>query len=379
MGDFSRYIGIDIHKKTMTWVALDGRKREVGSGKMPMGQMEGWAKKELKAGDRVVIEATGNSHYVHGILKVYAGEVLMANPLAMHDRTKARRKTDRVDAQALAEALASDYVKAVWVPGEETRLRREWAAHRRALSQQLTSTKNQLRASLYRHGKDYRGADILDEKAAQEVKNSHLPEMVKSVFLSHWRMGRALEQEIDRLEGEFSRESLRDDQCLRLMTLPGVKAQAAMIITSAVGEIDRFETPKKLASYSGLVPMVSKSDETVHYGPITKQGRSLLRWVMVEAAHGAVMTPGPLQDRYQRLIRKGKKPQQAIVSVARHMLELVWVILKRKTVYKHATAKYLAFKFRSVLRAAHGRCPRMAAPALMNAVMGWKACPATPS
>jgi len=379
MRDFSRYVGIDIHKKTMTWVALDGKKRELGSGKMPMGALEGWAKKTLTASDRVVIEATGNSHHVHGILKAYAGEVLMANPLAMHDRTKAMRKTDRVDAMALAEALACDYVKSVWVPDEETRLKREWATHRRGLSAQLTRTKNRMRACLYRHGRDYTGPGILDEKAAEEVKKGSLPEMVKSVFLSHWRVGRALKDEIERLEGEFSRESLKDDQCLRLMTLPGVKAQAAIIITSAVGDIERFATPKKLASYSGLVTSVSKSDETVRYGPITKQGRSLLRWIMVEAAHAAVMTPGPLRDRYQRLVRKGKKSQQAIVAVARHMLELVWIILKRKTVFKHATAKYLVFKFRSVLRKAYGRCPQKAAPALMNAVMGWKACPTTSS
>lgn len=372
MKDFNRFIGIDIHKKTMTWVALDGSKREVDGGTLPMRLLEGWAKRTLGSADRVVIEATGNSRHVHGVLSVYAGEVVVANPLAMHDRTRSRRKTDRVDAQALAEALASDYVKTVWVPDEETRSRREWATHRRGLSDQLTRTRNQLRASLYRHGKDYAGHDILDREAAEEVEKGDLPETVKSVFLSHWRVGRAVREEIERLEGEFSRESLKDDRCLRLMTLPGVQAQAAIVITSAVGCIERFPTPKQLAAYSGLVPSVSRSDETVRYGRITKQGRSLLRWIMVEAAHAAVMTPGPLQDRYQRLLRRGKKPQEAVVAVARHMLELVWIILKKKTVFQHARAKYLATKFRSVLRKAHGRCPQNAAPTLMNAVMGWK-------
>lgn len=375
MKDFNRFIGIDIHKKTMTWVALDGKKREVGSGQMPMKLLESWGKETLGSGDRVVIEATGNSRHVYGVLSGYAGEVVVANPLAMHDRTKAKRKTDRVDARALAEALASDYVKAVWVPDEETRLRREWAAHRKGLSEQLTRTRNQLRACLYRHGKDYAGRDILDRKASEEVERGDLPDLVQRVFLSHWRVGVSLREEIDRLDGEFSRESLRDDRCLRLMTLPGVQAQAAMIITSAVGCIERFPSPKKLAAYSGLVPSVSRSDETVRYGRITKQGRSLLRWIMVEAAHAAVLTPGPLQDRHQRLLRRGKKPQEAVVAVARHMLELVWVILKKKTVFQHARKTYLTYKFRSVLRKAYGRCPQGAAPTLMNAVMGWKPGP----
>ena len=235
MKDCNRFIGIDIHKKTMTWIALDGRRREVDGGTMPMKALEIWAKRTLGRGDRVVIEATGNSHPVHGVLSAYAGEVVMANPLAMHDRTRAMRKTDRVDARALAEALASDSVKAVWVPDEETRLRRDWATHRKGLSEQLTRTRNQLRACLYRHGKDYAGHDVLDREAAEEVEQGDLPELVKSVFLSHWRVGRLLREEIERLEGEFSRKSLRDDRCLRPMTLPGVQAQAAIVITSAVG------------------------------------------------------------------------------------------------------------------------------------------------
>lgn len=371
MKQFNRFIGIDIHKKTMTWVALDGRKRKVDGGQMPMKVLEIWAKRTLSSADRVVIEATGNSRHVYGVLSAYAGEVVVADPLGMHDRTRSKRKTDRVDAQALAEALASDYVKEVWVPDEETRLRREWATHRKGLSEQLTRTRNHLRSCLYRHGREYKGPDILDREAAEEMEKSDLPDLVKGVFLSHWRVGVALREEIDRLDGEFARESLRDDRCLRLMTLPGIRAQAAMIILSAVGDVDRFPTPRQLASYSGLVPSVYRSDETVRYGRITNRGRPLLRWILVEAAHAAVMTPGPLRDRYERLVRRGKKPQQAVVAVARHMLELVWLILKEETVFKPARRKYLTYKFRSVLRKAHGRCPMNAAPTLVNAVMGW--------
>ena len=78
------------------------------------------------------------------------------------------------------------------------------------------------------------------------------------------------------------------------------------------------------------------------------------------------------QDRYRRLVRRGKRPQEAVVAVARHMLELVWIILKKETVFKPARKQYLTIKFRSVLRKAHGRCPHQAAPTLVNAVMGWK-------
>lgn len=374
---FTRYVGMDIHKKTMTWVAMDGTKKVVGEGKLPMPALSAWAKKNLTKTDRVVIEATGNSHYVHKVLSVYAGEVLMADPLAMHDRTRSRRKTDRVDAQALAESLVSDFVKAVWVPDDVTWQKREYASHRRALAEQLTSTKNQLRALLFRNGLEYTGRDITDEKSLQYAQNSTLPELTKGLYQSLWRVGQALVKEIHQVDCEISVQGLKDEECLRLMTLPGVGAHAALIIQSAVGTIDRFETPQRLASYSGLVPRVSKSDESVYYGSITKQGRSLLRWIMVEAANAATMTPGPLKDRYERLKRKGKKHQEAVVALARHMLELVWHLMKKKTVFRHARAAYLQIKLRGVLRRAYGRSPKNAAATMAKTLMGWQNCPTT--
>jgi transposase len=374
---FTRYVGMDIHKKTMTWVALDVEKKLVGEGKMPMSALGAWAQKYLVKTDRVVIEATGNSHYVHKVLSEYAGEVLMADPLGMHDRTRGRRKTDRVDAHALAEALASDYVKAVWVPDDATWRKREYASHRRALAEQLTSTKNQLRAVLFRNGLEYIGRDITDAKSLQYALDSRMPEMTKGLYQSLWRVSQALLKEIHRVDCEISAQGLKDEECLRLMTMPGVGAHAALIIQSAIGDINRFETPQKLASYSGLVPRVSKSDESVYYGSITKQGRSLLRWIMVEAAHAGIMTPGPLKERYERFKRKGKKHQEAIVAVARHMLELVWHLMKKKTVFRHARAVYLQTKLRGVLRKAYGRAPKNAAATMAKTLMGWKDSPAT--
>jgi transposase len=374
---FTRYVGMDIHKKTMTWVALDAEKKLVGDGKLPMSALPGWAKKNLTKTDRVVIEATGNSHYVHKILSEYAGEVLMADPLAMHDRTRGRRKTDRVDAHALAEALVCDYVKAVWVPDDETWQKREYASHRRALAEQLTATRNQLRAILFRNGLEYAGRDIMDHASLKYACESCMPELTKGLYHSLWRVGQSLLEEIHKVDVDIAAKGLKDEECIRLMTLPGVGAHAALIIQSAVGDIHRFETPKNLASYSGLVPRVKKSDESVYYGAITKQGRSLLRWIMTEAANAGVMTPGPLRDRYQRLMRKGKKHQEAVVAVARYMLELIWHLMKKKTVFRHARAAYLQTKLRGVLRKAYGRSPKNAAATMANTLMGWKDSPAT--
>lgn len=369
---YTRFIGIDIHKKTATYVMVDREKNLLGEGKLSMTALGRWAPTVLNRGDQVVIEATGNSDWVYDQLTPWVGQVVVANALAMHDRTRARRKTDRVDARSLAEALAGGYVAEVYVPTPAIREQREVASHRHALARQLTALRNQIRALLYRHGLSFPGPDILSPAAPAFVQTAPLSETTRRLLASYFRIGQTLRAEIDALDQQAAAQGLEDPNRLKLLTLPGIGAQAALIITAAVGEIGRFDSPKKLASYAGLVPSVRISDETVRYGPITKQGRSQLRWIMVEAAHAATQTPGPIRDRYQRLIRKGKHHNVALIAVARHLLELVWHLLTHHAPFRDATPKYLMYKLRTVLRRAHGRCPKNAAPTLANNLMGWK-------
>jgi transposase len=375
--NYTRFIGLDIHKKTASYAIVNKAGEILARGTIAMATLVPWGRKILTSEDQVIIEATGNSYHVYDQLAPLVGEVQIAHMLGMHDRTCSRKKTDKLDALKLALALASGYTHKIWVPSAEIRAKRELASHRHALATHLISVRNQLRGMLFRHGLDFIGQDILDQKALEYVEGSSLPELAKQQWRSNFRIGQTFLTEIYQLDQELAREALKNDQCLKLMTMPGIKAQAALIITSAIGDISRFESPKKLASYSGLVPSVISSGEKTFYGSITKQGRSLLRWIMVEVANAATMTPGPIQDRYQRLRRHGKTHNVAVVAIARHLLEIIWQMLKDNTVFKHAKSKYLIYKFRGLLRQAHGRCPQNAAPRLANSVMGWKVFPST--
>ena len=374
---YKRFIGLDIHKKTASFAMVNHEDEVTASGTILMVNLARWATKNLSQEDQVIIEATGNSYHVYDQLSPIVGEVQIAHMLGMHDRTCSRKKTDKLDALKLARALASGYTHKVWVPSPEVRAKRELASHRHALATHVVSMRNQLRSILYRHGLDYTGQDILDQKASEYVERSSLPELSKQQWRSNYRIGQSFLTEIHQFDQELASEALKNEQCLKLMTMPGIKAQAALIITSAIGDASRFDSPKKLASYSGLVPSVIGSGDKVFYGGITKQGRSLLRWIMVEVANAATMTLGPIRDRYQRFRRKGKTHNVAIVAIARYLLEIIWQMLKDNQTFKHAKPKYLVFKYRALLRQAHGRCPQNAAPRLAKTVMGWKDHPST--
>ena len=368
--DFSRFIGLDVHKDNATYVMISKEKTVLEQGKIEMTVLSKWAEGKLNRQDRVVVEATGNCFSVRDMLMPYAGDITVANALAMHDRTQARKKTDKNDAFHLAEALACDYVAEVWVPPMEVREKRSLATHRRSISKQLVGIQNQMRAILYQHGIKYSKGILTEEAVKFVTEQTQLSENAKSMFLSKWRIGKTLQKEAKELDRILAEEALKDEASRILISMPGIRAQAANIILSAIGDIKRFETDRKLASYSGLVPSVSFSGESGGCRSITKQGRSLLRWIMTEAAQAAVKAKGPLQEFYKRLLAKGKKPQVAIVALARKMLMIIWHMLTYKQPFNAVSREALAFKLRTIYNHAYGNCPNKAATTLADDILG---------
>lgn len=94
----------------------------------------------------------------------------------------------------------------------------------------------------------------------------------------------AVEAKIEAVENRLADLAFRDLRAPLLMTIPGVDYPVAMSLLAAIGDVSRFPSPQKLASYLGLVPRVKQSAAKCWTGPITKQGRSQARWMAVEAA-----------------------------------------------------------------------------------------------
>ena len=138
------------------------------------------------------------------------------------------------------------------------------------------------------------------------------------------------------LDRQLAQRARRDPRVARLETMPGVGPVCAQTLVAAVDTIDRFATAKKLVAYAGLAPSVRASGERVEYGRITKQGRSEIRAVWVQAAHAALAVKGaaaaPLQRWWGRVARRrGKKT--AVVALARKLLTIAFHLLQDGTTY----------------------------------------------
>jgi len=129
-----------------------------------------------------------------------------------------------------------------------------------------------------------------------------------------------------------------------LMQLPGFGVITGMTVLAAIGEIQRFDSARHLASYSGLTPGLEQSGTKYNEKGITKEGRKELRWALVEVAQRAVKSD-PLWTRRFQELQKRMHRNQAIVAIARRLLELVWYVLTRRQPYRHFSQERIAYKY----------------------------------
>ena len=334
-----RYVGLDVHKHYVMVGAVNQTQQTVlPPRKVALADLEGWAQKYLQPTDHVVLEATTNAWYVHDLLEPLVERVVVAHPPHIKLIAAAMVKTDKKDTMTLARLLAVNLVPAVWVPPVHVRDLRALMAHRRRLVSQQTRCKNRLQSVLHRNhivppeGKLYHPDQrdwwlALDLAAGDKLR-------VRQELL----MLDQLDTLIDETSDELYRLSLSEpwqEQLPYLIQLPGIGVMTAMVILSAVGDIQRFPSAKKLVGYAGLGAKIHASGLTFHTGGITKQGRHELRTALIEAAWITVRFDPTWRQQFQRLEQRiGRR--KAIVAIARKLLVVVWHVLYHRRVDRQA-------------------------------------------
>jgi hypothetical protein len=156
-----------------------------------------------------------------------------------------------------------------------------------------------------------------------------------------------IEKQIGRIGKEVAKMSHQQpwaQDMTYLMQLPGFGVITGMTVLAAIGDIRRFDSARHLASYSGLIPGLEQSGTKYNEKGITKEGRKELRWAMVEVAQRAVKSDPHWNVRFQELHKRMHR-NQAMVAIARRLLELVWVVLTRRQPYRHFSHERIAYKY----------------------------------
>src|SRR5213076_2839718 len=198
-----------------------------------------------------------------------------------------KQKTDRQDAQLILRLMLKDDFPQIWVPSWENRDLRQLLWHRHRMVQVRTRIMNQLQALALNEGL----------RCKKRLWREHGRRQLESFRLASWasRRRRDLLELLDRLNptiAELSQaieqEAEKCPEAQRLMTHPGVGPLTALAFVLIIGKAERFQCGKQIASYLGLVPLEKSSGNRRRLGHITKQGSSMVRFLLVEAAQVTV-------------------------------------------------------------------------------------------
>jgi transposase len=329
----TRYFGMDVHKDYVMVAAVDGSSGEiVAPVRVEMKQLKEWIDKNLTQYDEVALEVSGNAWHVYDLLAHQAGQVVVSNPAKTRLIAEARIKTDKFDALVLARLLASRFICDVWVPVSKIREQRALATHRDGLRKQSTQVKNRIHALLRRHNDRCPAASVFSREGQEWLESLELSPVETFERQQLLAQLDLVQSQLDEANTFIARRTQHDPRVTRLMQIPGIGFFTAFSVLAAIGDIHRFPSPKHLTSYAGLVPSLHQSGQKNYNGQITKQGRPLLRWLMVEAAHIAVRWD-PHWKAVHGNIAARRGNSVAIVAIARKLLVVIWHLLAREVPY----------------------------------------------
>jgi transposase len=312
-----RSVALDVHLDFCE-VALveDGELRSCGRIATTPERLELFAA-SLGPEDRVALEVSGNAWEIARIIEPHVARVLVVSPSDTGIR-RARAKTDRLDARTLARLLAAGSLDAVWMPDRGTWVMRRRLARRGRLVRARSRAKNEIHAVLMRQlvGRPP-VSDLFGVKGRKWLAGLELALEERETVDAAMRQIEFLDTEIAAVERLIAQAALSSPEIRRLMSVPGVNVIVAASFLAAIGDIGRFESPRKLVGYLGLDPRVRQSGPgPASHGHISKQGSVRARHALVEACWTAVRQPGAAArvlrtyPRAPRALRRGRRRRQ---------------------------------------------------------------------
>lgn len=333
------YCGLDVSRKSTHVYIEDAQGRRVRRAVVATTptELSRAVERYAERGVRVAIEAGNQTAWIVDLLRELGAKVHVVHPLKVKLIAESKKKTDRIDAQLLAHLLrVGGLPEPVHVPSHRSRELRGLLVARRQLVQMRTKLLNVVRGLARQQRVELRPRALLTRTGWADLAAAGLSPALREVVTAYEATVQAASVALAALDRQLTQRARRDPRIARLETMPGVGPISAQTLVGAVDTIERFATAKKLVAYAGLAPSVRASGERVEYGRITKQGRSEIRAVWVQAAHAALAVKGaaaaPLQRWWGRVARRrGKKT--AIVALARKLLTIAFHLLHDGTTY----------------------------------------------
>jgi transposase len=329
------YIGLDLHKNYLQAAVVDERGTLLKQERIPNQDelIERFFDADLKnRSNEIVIESSSTWYHVYELLSKMNGQnhVVLSNPVKTKAIASAKVKTDKIDALTLANLLRGGYIPESYIPPRHIMDLREMVRYRASLVRARTSVKNKIHAILLMKG--IKIDDGIKPFTRQFV--AELEQIGDYRIEGYLNVIRSLNEEINEISNKIKHEATQDEPAKLLMSIPGVGYYSAFLISSEVGDINRFPDSHHLCSYAGLTPSTHSSGGVTYHGSMTRTGSKYLRWILVECIHAHVrLEKESSLTKFYKDLAKRRGSSKASVAAASKLLRIIYWILKEKRSY----------------------------------------------
>src|SRR5277367_1359744 len=326
------FIGLDIHKKTISYCVKDVSGKVLSEGTVPATRIElnKWMR-TLPAPWTVAMEATMFTGWIYDHLLPHAAAVMVAHPLMLRAIAAAKKKNDRIDASKIADCLRCDFLPECHMASTEIRDRRRTLRYRNLVIRQMVQMKNRVSGLLMETGVSYNKQRLHKVGYFVELMtgNEDVHESIRPLLkLSRDMISRA--QKLDyALVSSLERDPLLKERLRRLRTVPGVGPITALTWALEIGDYTRFSSIKQAISYCGLCGDEKSSADKVMRMPISKQRNKHIQRVLIEAAKLAPSESPELALTHARELERGNR-NRATLAVARKMVCYMLAVERRQ-------------------------------------------------
>jgi len=245
---------------------------------------------------------------------------MVAHPASIKVAARDRVKTDKRDSLKMAKQLSNGELKGINVPDERRERFRILTRTRNQLVDSQKRIGNQLKSLLFTQGLIEPNDDMKVCKTwIKKVQQLQLAEEIKysvDLLIQLWL---DLDVKLAELMKKLRDQAQKDEVDIIYRSVPGVGELSARILANELGDMKHFRNEKSLFSYTGLTPSEYSSGEQKHLGNISRQGKALLRMILVQIAWRSIEKDQRLREIFERISKKAGK-KRAIVAIARKII-----------------------------------------------------------
>lgn len=326
-----RYIGIDLHRNRFTCcLRLENERTYVTEWELEdLGRFV----RKLRPDDEIAVEITGNTRLFYDAVVGHVARVVVVNTNQFKVIRQSVKKTDPHDARALALYLSKNMLPEVRMKDREHGQLASLTQTRDTLVKLRTVLKNKVNNILSARGLNLAKEALGSEKALNDVLGLPFDEIVRIELRVIVEQIRSLNKSIAELDKTIGEEGSKLEGHKSLASIKGIGKITGAILLSVIGDVNDFADEGRLASYFGIVPRVSNSNETERSGRIHKRGTKLGRTALVQSALIAA-NYSPYLKRFYEQVKARRGAGKAIIALARKFLGIIYRTLKNRWVFE---------------------------------------------